>query len=160
LTQITIEYMIMVPVLILQIFLFPLVATMLMDNWAESQRTLELQQTAGILGSTIQQMSYAINRASVGTGTASMKVNLDIPPTIENHAYTVTMNKISDLETSYSIMNISLGFNSVEGYCSTLVTLGGNINWEENLSFNSISTGLSLTATNTAGSITLTVEDN
>jgi hypothetical protein len=151
--------MIMIPVMILQIFLFPLVATMMMDNWAESQRTLELQETAGLLGSTIQQMSYAINRASVSSGSASMKVNLDIPKTIENHAYMVTLHKISDVETSYSVMNITLHFISVDGYSSTVVTLGSNANWEDNLSFNSNSQGLSLVATKTEDAITLTLED-
>lgn len=158
-TQITIEYMIMIPVMILQIFLFPLVATMMMDNWAESQRTLELQETAGLLGSTIQQISYAINRASVSSGSASMKVNLDIPKTIENHAYTVTLHKVADVDTSYSVMNITLHFINVDGYSSTVVTLGRSANWEDNLSFNSNSGGLFLVATKTADLVTLTLED-
>jgi hypothetical protein len=151
--------MIMIPVMILQIFLFPLVATMMMDNWAESQRTLELQETAGLLGSTIQQISYAINRASVSSGSASMKVNLDIPKTIENHAYTVTLHKVADVDTSYSVMNITLHFINVDGYSSTVVTLGRSANWEDNLSFNSNSGGLFLVATKTADLVTLTLED-
>jgi hypothetical protein len=151
--------MIMVPVMILQIFLFPLVATMIMDNWNYSRQTLELQETAGQLSSTIQQMYYTINRASVSSGSASMKVTLDIPQTIENHAYTVTLQNVTGLDSAYRVMNVTLRFISFDGSTSTLVTLGDNINWADNLAFNSTHIGLCLTATKTAETVTLTLED-
>ncbi|HSV49601.1 MAG TPA: hypothetical protein VLH35_04730 [Candidatus Acidoferrales bacterium] len=157
--QITVEYMIMIPVMILQIFLFPFVATLIMDNWNDSRQTLELHETAGHLSSTIQQMYYTINRASVSSGSASMKINIDIPRTIENHAYTVTLQNVTGLDSAYRVMNITLRFISFDGSTSTLVTLGDNINWADNLAFNSVNTGLCLTATKTADTIILTLED-
>ena len=153
--HITIEYMIMIPVLIMQIFLFPLTATIIMDNWADSRQTLQLEQVAGHLGSTIQQLYYTVSHASMANG--SMRVNLDIPETIEQHPYSVTLGNVTHQEDSYRIMNITLRSLSRDIYCSTLVTLGDNVNWQSNVSFNSTNLNLSLTATKTLNTIELTV---
>jgi len=150
--------MIMVPVMILQIFLFPYVATLIMDNWNDSRQTLELQETAAQLGSTIQQMYYTINRASVSSGSASMKIDLDIPRGIENQPYTVTLQNVPDLDSAYHVMNITLRFSGSSVSTSTLVTLGDNVNWADNLGFNSATQGLCLVATKTADTVTLTLE--
>lgn len=155
--QITIEYMIMIPVMILQIFLFPYVAVMLMDNWASSRQTLELQDIASGLGSTIQQMYYTINRASVSSGSASMNVALDIPKTIDNYAYTVTLAHSTNVDSAYHVMSVSLQLTGGGASVSTLVTLGDNIDWQNNLAFSSMAGNLTLTATKTAGAITLTL---
>jgi hypothetical protein len=154
-TQVTIEYMIMIPVLILQIFLFPLVAVTIMNTYTDSHRELELQETAGHLGSTIQQLYYTINHASIINGT--LKMNLDIPVTIEEYAYTVTLKHVTFVGSSNEIMNITLNYISIKGACSTLVTLGDNIDWQDNLTFNStdIDNNLGLTAEKTAGNIVL-----
>jgi hypothetical protein len=149
--------MIMIPVMILQIFLFPFVATMLMDNWASSRQTLELQETAGKLSSTIQQMYYTINRASVSSSSAAMKVALDFPKTIENQAYTVTLLKITNLDFSYRVMNVTLRLINGDCFASSLVTLGDNIDWQDNLSFSSTTSNIVLTATKTDNAIVLTL---
>lgn len=156
-TQITIEYMIMVPVMILQIFLFPYVAVMLMDNWTSSRQTIELGDIASQVGSTVQQMYYIINHASVNSGSASMKVALDIPQTVDNIAYTVILSHASNVDSAYQIMNITLHVNKGSAQTSTLVTLGDNIDWENNLSFSSFTRNLTLTATKTANTITLSL---
>ncbi len=153
-TQITVEYMIMIPVLILQIFLFPIVAGIIMDGYSDSRRTLELQETAGHLGSTIQQLYYTINHASIDNVT--VKFSLDIPATIEQYAYSVTLRNVTNRDTSNAIMNVTLSFITVEGFSSTIVTLGDNVEWQENLSFNSTSSNLFLTANKTVGNIFLT----
>ncbi len=73
--SITIEYMIMIPVLILQIFIFPLTASVIMNTWTDSRMTIELQETAGHMSSSIQQLYYTINHGSMSNG--SMKITLD-----------------------------------------------------------------------------------
>jgi hypothetical protein len=151
LAHITIEYMIMIPVLIMQIFLFPLTATVIMDTWADSRMTLELQTTAGHLGSSIQQLYYTINHGSISSG--SMKITLDVPPLIEGRAYTTTLSHVTHLDTSYQIMNVTLKLIGTKDQTSTLVTLGPNVDWQENLAFNSTSHNLSLVASKTADSI-------
>jgi hypothetical protein len=151
LAHITIEYMIMIPVLIMQIFLFPLTATVIMDNWADSRVTIELQATAGHMGSSIQQLYYTMNHESVFN--SSMKITLDVPPLIEGRAYTTTLSHVTHLDTSYQIMNVTLKLIGTKDQVSTLVTLGSNIDWQENLAFNSTSHNLSLVANKTANSI-------
>ena len=78
--HITIEYMIMIPVLIMQIFLFPIAASVIMNTWGDSTTTIQLQTTAGHMGSSIQQLYYTMNHGSMSDG--SMKITLDIPPII------------------------------------------------------------------------------
>jgi len=151
LAHITIEYMIMIPVLIMQIFLFPLTATVIMDTWVDSRMTIELQTTAGHLGSSIQQLYYTMNHGSISNG--SMKITLDIPPLIEGRAYTTTLSHVTHLDTSYQIMNATLKLIGTKDQASTLVTLGPNVDWQENLAFNSTAHSLSLVANKTANSI-------
>jgi hypothetical protein len=160
--QITIEYMIMVPVMILQIFLFPYVAVTLMDNWTTSRQTIELQDIASQIGSTVQQMYYVINHASVSGGSASMTVALKIPQTIEAltdnpRAYTVTLTHASNTGSSYQVMKVTLHVFNGTASTSTLVTLGDNINWQNTIAFTSLTKNLTLSASKTANNITLTL---
>jgi hypothetical protein len=158
LAHITIEYMIMIPVLIMQIFLFPIVASAIMDTWGDSTMTIQLQTTAGHMGSSIQQLYYTMNHGSMSDG--SMKITLDVPPIINGRAYTTTLNHVTQLDTSYQIMNVTLKIIGTRVQTSTLVTLGQNANWQENLAFNSTSHNLSLIATKTPNSISITYGGN
>ncbi|MGD6806644.1 MAG: hypothetical protein ACQCN4_06760 [Candidatus Bathyarchaeia archaeon] len=152
--HVTIEYMIMVPVLILEIFLFPFVATVIMDNWMDAQRNLELQDIAGNIGSSIQQLYYTISRAD---DSGTMQLNLDIPQSVNQYAYTVTFGQAPQVDTSYKVMNVTLQFISAEGSSSSLVTLGNDIVWQNNLSFNSTTPSLSFVATKSGGNVVLTL---
>ncbi len=146
--------MIMVPVLILQIFLFPLTAAIIMDNWNTTQRNLELQEVAGHLGSTIQQLYYTITRIDEN---CEMKINLDLPTTTVQYGYTVTLGQ-AQVDPSVKIMNITLQVSGAEGSGSSVVPLGSEVDWPINLSFESTDPNLSLVATKTGGSINLSVE--
>jgi hypothetical protein len=141
----------MIPVLILQIFLFPLTASAIMGTWADSSMTLELQETAGHTGSSIQQLYYTMNHESISNG--SIKITLDVPPLIENRAYTTTLKHVTQTGSSYKIMNVTLSLIGTKNIASTIVTLGENVDWTENLSFNSTSHNLSLIANKTSNSI-------
>jgi hypothetical protein len=158
LAHITIEYMIMIPVLIMQIFLFPIVASVIMNTWQDSTTTIQLQTTSGHMGSSIQQLYYTMNHGSISDG--SMKITLDVPPTINGRAYTTTLSHVTHLDTSYQIMNVTLKIIGTKVQTSTLVTLGQNVDWHENLAFNSTSHNLSLIATKTANSILISYGGN
>jgi hypothetical protein len=144
--------MIMIPVLIMQIFLFPLTASIIMDTWTDSRMTIELQSTAGHMGSSIQQLYYTINRAPSG----SMQITLDTPPLIEGRAYTTTLSHITNLDSSYKLMNVTLKLIGTKDQTSTLVTLGSNVDWQDNLAFNSTAHAPSFIATKSANSIVIT----
>jgi hypothetical protein len=151
--QVTVEYMILVPVLIIQIFIFPYTASVVMDSWANSRRTVELQEVAGHLGSAVQQLYYTINHASIDNGT--MTVALDLPLNIENYAYNATLSHMPS-DAAYKIMNVTLRLGQTRVVASTLVTLGDNVDWTDNLTFSSMTNQLTLTATKTVNSVWIT----
>ncbi len=149
--HITIEYMIMIPVLVMQIFLFPYAASAIMATYGDSLITMQLQTVTGHMTSSIQQLYYTINHGSFSDGF--MKVNLDVPQLIQGHAYTTTLSHMTSTDTSCQIMKVTLQIVGGSTQTSSLVTLGSNVNWQENLVFNSTVSSLSLAANKTANSI-------
>jgi len=144
----------MVPVLIMQIFLFPLTATVIMDTWVDQRRNLELQEIAGHLGSSIQQLYFTINRASISVGSLSSK--LDIPTSIDNYHYTVTFRNATNPSGSTRILNITLNLLKNNVVASTIVTLGENADWNDNSVYYSNSISI-INATKTPSVIQLSL---
>ena len=128
-THITIEYMIMLPILILQILLFPLTASWLMNIWVDSRRTLALQDAASHLGSTIQQLYFSLNHETISAGTATYSPGL--PPFIENRNYigNATLSTVSGSVNSSKVLKITLKLASTKITVTTLVILGSNVQW-------------------------------
>ena len=140
--QVTIEYMIMIPVLILQIFLFPLTAAWIMNTWVDSRRTLALQETASHLGSTMQQVYFSLNHETISAGVVTNK--LDVPPFIEGYSYegTATLRTVD----SDKILELNLRLVGVGIYAKTSVTMGQNVEWQNSTLFSN-STYAAITAT-------------
>jgi ribosomal protein RSM22 (predicted rRNA methylase) len=144
--HITIEYIIMLPVLILQILLFPLATSWLMNVWVDSRRTLALQEVASHIGSSIQQVYFALNHATVTAKIVTQKV--DVPPFIENYPYTgnATLKSVLDPELNSSkVLEITFRLVDVGTTVKTMVILGGNVVWRES-TFVSNSTNACITA--------------
>lgn len=129
-THITIEYMIMIPLLIMQIFLFPLTASWLMNIWVDSRRTLALQEAAGHLGSVIQQLFFSLNHDTISTGTATYSPEL--PPFIENYYYTGTaiLRTVVGSSGSSKVLTIKLTLAKTKISVTALATLGFNALWQ------------------------------
>jgi len=130
--HITIEYIIMVPVLILQIFLFPLTASLLMNVWVDSRRTLALREAASHIGSTIQQVYFSLNHITVPAGTVTQK--LGVPPFIENRPYTgnATLKPVLDPALNSSkVLEITFRLGTIGTAVTTSVVLGQNFEWRE-----------------------------
>lgn len=146
--HVTIEYVIMIPLLILQIFLFPFAASWIMNVWVDSRRTLALQETASHLGSSIQQIYFSLNHTTIPEGTVTNK--LDVPPFIEGYAYrgTVILKTISDPVPGSKVLELTLVLRGVDISATATVTLGDNAEWSEEYStFMSNSTSAYLQAT-------------
>jgi hypothetical protein len=144
--HVTIEYMIMIPVLILQIFLFPLSANWLMNIWVNSRRTLALQDAASHLGSTIQQLYFSLNHETIRTGTATCSPGL--PPFIENYYYvgTATLKTVlGPTSNSSKILELTLKLMTAKTTVTTSVILGLNVVWKDS-TFTSNSTHACITA--------------
>lgn len=120
--------MIMIPILIMQIFLFPLTASLIMNNWVDSRRTLALQETASHLGSSIQQLYSALNHETISAGTVTNK--LDTPPFIEGYAYTGNATLRTALDSnSTKVLDITLRLMGANIEATASVTLGQNVAW-------------------------------
>jgi hypothetical protein len=138
--------MIMIPILILQIFLFPLTAAWIMNNWVDSRRTLALQETASYIGSSVQQVYSSLNHATISAGTVTNK--LDVPPFIEDFSYVgnATLRSVLDPgPNSSKVLEITLRFVGLDISAKTSITFGQNIEWQ-NSTFVSNSTYPRVTA--------------
>ncbi len=153
--HITIEYMIMIPVLIAQIFLFPFAATIIMNTWADQQNNLELQEIAGHLASSVQQLYFTMNWASDDSGYLTSTV--DAPKTIDYHNYTITLQDVSTIVSSAKIMKITLSLVGANGDSSSLITLGANAAWENGITYTSYNVK-SIAANKSSSSIWLSFE--
>ena len=144
--HVTIEYVIMVHVLILQIFLFPFAANWLMNIWVDSRRTLVLQEVGSNLGSTLQQIYFALNHETISAGIVTQKAS--VPPFIENYPYngTAMLKAVSEpTSNSSKVLTITLRLGTVGTTVTTSVILGNNVQWQES-TFMSNSTNASINA--------------
>jgi hypothetical protein len=144
--QITIEYMIMIPILILQIFLFPLTAGWIMTTWVDSRQTLALQETASHLGSSVHQVYSALNHESISAGTVTNR--LEVPPFIEGYAYkgNASLRASNPAPNSSQVLDITLRFMGGHIESTTSVTLGQNVAWDSDSEFMSNSSFASIIA--------------
>jgi hypothetical protein len=131
--HITIEYVIMLPILILQIILFPLTASWLMNIWVDSRRTLALQEVASHLGSVIQQVYFTLNHETI-TVERPITQKPDVPPFIENYPYigNATLKTVLDPSMNASkVLTITLRLKGTGTKVTTTVLLGQNVVWRE-----------------------------
>lgn len=130
--HVTIEYMIMMPVMILQIFLLPIVANVLMNTWVDQRRTLALQDVTSHLGSTIQQLYFSLNHNTIPSGTITYSPGL--PPFIEDIPYVgnvtlLTGSLPASNSNAYLILTAKLVGTS--DAVTTTVVLGPNVLWQQ-----------------------------
>jgi hypothetical protein len=126
--NITIEYMILIPILILQIFLLPFAASLFMNYWTTSSNTLALNDASTHLSSSIEQLYFFLNNPSVSSGTVTN--NLDIPPYIGNYAYVGSATLISVSGSgSEKVLELTLKLVGSTISTTTPVTLGENVQW-------------------------------
>jgi hypothetical protein len=130
--HVTIEYMIMVPVLILQIFLLPMVASWLMNVWVDSRKTLALQDVASHLGSTMQQLYFSLNHDTIPSGTVTYSPGL--PPFIEDAYYvgnaTLLTSSLPSLNST-TYLKLTVQLVGTTDSATTTVVLGSNVLWQQ-----------------------------
>jgi hypothetical protein len=143
--QAAIEYIILSSILILQVFLFPYTALILMNNWAESRRTMMIQEAANHLLSSMQQLYSSVNHDTIAAGTVTNK--LDLPLYIEHYSYTgnATLRTVSSDPNGSRILEITLKCLGVDISTSVSATFGGNMQWK-NSTFQSNSISASIIA--------------
>lgn len=155
----TIEYTILMPMMVLQIFLFPLTVNWLMNIWVDSRRTLALQDVAGHLGSTMQQLYFTLNHATIPAGKVTYSPGL--PPFIEGVHYKASATVRSVLyltPNSTKVVDMTVRLIGTTGSVSTTIVFGPNFEWTESV-FESNSTHASVMGEKfTNGTISLRFE--
>jgi len=142
LTSVTIEYVIMIPLLFTQVIIFPFVASTMTSNWQNSQRNVELQDTADHLASTIQQLYLTINSQDVLTGTVTQASTL--PINVASYPYTATASLNNPIDPDATkILRVTLTMDDVGNTVSADAVLGPNVQWTES-TFRSTSSDASI----------------
>lgn len=140
--------MIMIPLMISQIFLFPIAVGYMMDNWTEQRVTLELQEISNHIGSAIYQLYSAVNHDTIATGTVTSRVDVD--QFLNGYAYTAnaslrtavdeSLNSSKILDTTFMLLDAK------RTTIQTSITLGYNVQWIDS-TFSSNSTNAGIIAT-------------
>jgi hypothetical protein len=127
--QITIEYMIMIPILILQIFLFPLTAGWIMDSWENSRQTLALKETTSHLSSSIQQIYSALTHSSMSSTTIT--INPEVPFFIEGKTYTANATLSGFSPNSTRMLEVNLYVTGSEIEATKVFPVGEDFLWQD-----------------------------
>ena len=128
--QITLAYMIMIPIFIVQIIVFPYVTSLLMNICVDSRRMIAIGEAANHLSSSMQQLYFSVNHDTVTAGTISY--TLDLPLYIDDYYYTgnATLRAGSADPDGSRILEITLKCTGVAISTSVLATFGGNMEWK------------------------------
>lgn len=139
--NVTIEYVILIPLLFTQVIVFPFVASTITSNMQTSQRNIELQDTANHLASTIQQLYLTINREEILEGIVTQESN--VPITVGSYPYTATGSLSSSSENSSKLLEVILTLDDVDNTATAVAVLGPNAQWTDS-TFRSTSTDASI----------------
>lgn len=149
--QITIEYMIMIPLMIMQIFLFPLTASWIMNSWADSRQTLAIKEITSHVSSSLQQVYSALTHSSIASSTVTIESK--VPEFIEGTPYIgnatfysgLSSNSSSSLEIRFMIIGTNI--ESI-----TRFPVGNDFSWQDS-TFTSNSNNMIIANKLTNGSI-------
>jgi hypothetical protein len=132
----------MTPLLVAQLFLFPLVANTMASYWTDASRQIILQEVATQMGSTIQQICISVNRMEVSTGIIIYASTF--PKEITSYPY-IALGALtsSELNTSMTLI-LTLTLLEVGNTATAQASLGPNSLWDEDSIFQSSSEGASI----------------
>ncbi len=130
----------MIPILILQILVFPVVVNYSMNVWVDSRRILVLQDVASNMGSSMQQMYFALNHPTTPAGKTSDQFKL--PPYIEGYFYRAkaTLQPTGAATTSSQVLKITVELVTTRYEVTSSILLGSNAQWDIPTTFVSNST--------------------
>lgn len=124
--SIVLEHVILIPLLIIQISLFPFAANIMVSSWIESRRQVALQGAADQLGSRIQQLYFSLNHKKILAGTVTQVSTLQ--STIESYPY-MAVGSLSYPTFNSSKLTLSLTLLGPGNIAESTVTLGSIVEW-------------------------------
>ena len=123
--NVTVEYVILIPLLFSQVIVFPLVANTMTSSWESSQRDIELQDAADHLASTIQQLYLTVNRDEVLACNVTQA--LPLPVTVTSYPYEANCS-LND-----NVLAVTLTLDEVDNTATASAVLGDNADWTESI---------------------------
>lgn len=117
----------MVPILLVQVILIPVAASWMINNWVVRRRETALQDVGSKIGSTIQQLYFALNRDEIAAGLTTQATN--VPPFIESTPYLIkgSHRKIGNS----TIIDLQLDLVGLGASVTTFATLGPNVLFQD-----------------------------
>ena len=125
--SVTIEYVILIPLLFSQMIVFPFVASTMASSWQDSQRDVALQEVANHLASTVQQLYLTINRDEILGGNITQFSTL--PVAVDSYHYTATASLSNASDGSATILTVTLTLDELGNTATAVAVLGTNVNW-------------------------------
>lgn len=135
--HVAIEVVIMAPLLVVQLFVFPFVATSLTSKWADASREVTLQEAASQMASTIQQLYLSLNRIEISEGNITYVLNM--PKEIASHPYTAKGSLRTTLQPASTILFLNLTLDNTGNTATAQASLGPNAEWDGGSTFHSLS---------------------
>jgi hypothetical protein len=129
LVSVTIEYVILIPLLFTTVIVFPLVADRITSENQESQLTIELQNVANHMASTIQQLYLTINGEEILTGTVTQAS--PVPVTVGSYPYTVEGSLYDPGDGSAKVFHTILTLDDIDITVYASAVLGPNVQWSD-----------------------------
>jgi len=143
LTNVAIEVVLLAPLLLIQVAVFPIVANTLSAKWANATRDVTLKETASQMASTIQQLYLSLNRPEVSTGTITQASTF--PAEIAECSYHATGSLKASLQPSFGkILFLNLSLQKLGNTVTVQTPLGTNVLWNETSLFDSSSPNASI----------------
>jgi hypothetical protein len=135
-THVAIETVIMAPLLILQIFLLPMVATTMTSYWTDNSRQVAVQDTANQLAGVIQQLYISLNTKEVLNGT--IRWTSTLPTEVVSYPYNASASLHTSLGSNSSkILILQVKLRVAGNTATTSVAFGSNVLWNEESVFES-----------------------
>jgi hypothetical protein len=143
LPHVAIEATIMAPLLVVQIIMFPFIASTMTSYWSNATREVALQEVASQMGSTIEQLYLSLNRIDVSTGTITQVSTF--PTEVVSYPYTATGSLIASSEpNSGKILLLNITMQNAGNTVINKTPLGPNVLWNEESVFYSSSPNASI----------------
>jgi hypothetical protein len=132
-----IEYVILLPILVLQIILLPLSAGWIMSVWTNDRMKGEIQEAANQVSGTVTQLYLAMVSSNVLPTSLSRPVvqTLNFPTTIESHPYYAT----GPPSGSIKILNLQFTLQGTGITANSYTNFGSSVLWQSSKFFSNSS---------------------
>ena len=128
--SVTIEYVILIPLLFTTVIIFPMVAERMTSEHQKSQLSIELQSVADHMASTVQQLYLTLNGEDILTGTVTQAS--PVPVTVGGYPYTVE-GQLSSPDGSARVFTAFLTLDDIGNTVTASAVLGPNVLWTDSV---------------------------